>query len=283
MELRARHVRERRVLLLQPLDLGELIERRRIGAVEAERDRRVEDLLHGRGAEAELVGAPHLRRRARRGITSPVSWWRANRASVVVAPRPLLEHLRRRLDEVPLGRDAALRDPALVAAEHVVHEVAELVEHRDDVVVLHQRAAARPTGRGKLHTSTPSGSCTPRDAVLERELRRVLVLALARMHVEVDPAELRRRRARRRRREHVGVPDAGVVGRPATYARSKISDVISSRPASTRVVREVLAHLARVDLVALLLDEVLEPRPSASRRPRSPPDRRCCSWRSSSA
>src|SRR5678815_4359073 len=60
VEPRAGNMRERRVALLQALDLGELVERGRVGAVEAERDRGVEDLLHGGGAEPELVGAPHL-------------------------------------------------------------------------------------------------------------------------------------------------------------------------------------------------------------------------------
>ena len=57
-----------------------------------------------------------------------------------MVPGPLLEHLRGRLDEVPLGGDAGEPHPLAGAAEHVVHEVAELVEQRDDVVVLHQPA-----------------------------------------------------------------------------------------------------------------------------------------------
>ena len=47
-----------------------------------------------------------------------------------------------------------------LAAEHVVDEVAELVEERDHVVVLHQPL------RLKLHTSTPSGSCRAGDAAV---------------------------------------------------------------------------------------------------------------------
>ena len=50
-------------------------------------------------------------------------------------PRPLLQHLRRRLHEVPLGGDPADAGPALVAGEDVVDEVAELVEERPDVGV----------------------------------------------------------------------------------------------------------------------------------------------------
>ena len=97
-------------------------------------------------------------------------------------PRPLLEHLARRLDEVPLGRDAGEAGPLAVAAEHVVHQVPELVEQRHHVVVLHQpaREVADQRALGQL----PAG-----DAVGERELRGVLVLALARVQVEVDPAE----------------------------------------------------------------------------------------------
>ena len=76
-----------------------------------------------------------------------------------------------------------------MAAEHVVHEVAELVEHRDDVVVLHQRGLV-DRRIGEVADEHALGELLAAHAVLERELRRVLVLALARMHVEVDPAEL---------------------------------------------------------------------------------------------
>ena len=68
------------------------------------------------------------------------------------------------------------------ARQHVVDQVAELVEQRDDVAVLHQpaRHVADQRAHGKLPTL---------DATGEVELRGVLVLALARMQVEVDPAE----------------------------------------------------------------------------------------------
>ena len=58
----------------------------------------------------------------------------------VGVPRPLLEHLARRLDEVPLGGDAGEAEPLALPAEDVVDEVAELVEQGDDLVVLHQAA-----------------------------------------------------------------------------------------------------------------------------------------------
>ena len=118
-------------------------------------------------------------------------------------PGPLLEQLARRLDEVPLGGHAGEPAPVGAPREHVVHEVPELVEQRDDVVVLHQPLAevAHQHALGQLGAG---------DAVGDRELRRVRVLALARVEVEVDAAQgLAGERHVVRR--HVGVPDHRVV------------------------------------------------------------------------
>src|SRR6476659_5929473 len=62
------------------------------------------------------------------------------------------------------------------------HEVAELVEQRDHVVVLHQRLreVADQHPLGELATGDPGG---------EAELGRVAVLAGPRVQVEVDPSE----------------------------------------------------------------------------------------------
>ena len=106
--------------------------------VEVVGQRRVEHLRARVVALAEVVGAPHRldqlgRDRLARGVAGE------GREHVGV-PRPLLEHLARRLDEVPLGRDTGEPDPLLPAGEHVVDEVAELVEERHDLVVLHEAA-----------------------------------------------------------------------------------------------------------------------------------------------
>jgi len=66
----------------------------------------------------------------------------------------------------------------------VVDEVPELVEHGHDVVVLHQAACGREVAhQDALGQPLPS---RPERSV---NCGRVLVLALARVHVEVDPAQ----------------------------------------------------------------------------------------------
>ena len=169
--------------------------------------------------------AARMRATSSRGIGVP-SASRANVAQDVGVPRPLLEHLRRRLDEVPLRRHAGEPRPLLAAAEDVVHEVPELVEQRHDVVVLHQpaREVADQHALGQL----PAG-----DAGDEVELRRVLELALARVQVEIDAAEHApcRRTARRSRRRPRATRSASGTGR---YSRPNSRPVTSSRPCRTR-------------------------------------------------
>ena len=142
--------------------------------------RRVEHLLPGLGALAEVVGRAHpLDQVGRDRLAGRVG--REGLQDVGV-PGPLLEHLARRLDEVPLGGDAGEPGPADVPAEHVVDQVAELVEERHHVVVLHQAGA-------EVADQRALGQLAAGHAVGDRELRGVLVLALARVQVEVDPAE----------------------------------------------------------------------------------------------
>ena len=101
-------------------------------------ERRVEHLLPHVEPLAELVGGLHpLHQLGRDRLAGLVVL--GERLQRLGRPDPLLEHLRRRLDEVPLGRDARDAGPPRVAAEHVVQQVAELVEERLDVGVLHQR------------------------------------------------------------------------------------------------------------------------------------------------
>src|SRR5881392_4337164 len=56
----------------------------------------------------------------------------------------LFQHLRGRLDEIALHQEAALADERVLAADEVMHEMAELVQEHHHVAVLHQ---ARVTGR----------------------------------------------------------------------------------------------------------------------------------------
>src|SRR5258708_61930 len=63
------------------------------------------------------------------------------------ARAPLLQHLRGRLDEIPLGADAGNAGPARPPAEDVVQQMSELVEERHHFGMLEQarrREAANP-------------------------------------------------------------------------------------------------------------------------------------------
>ena len=96
-------------------------------------------------------------------------------------PAPLLEHLRGRLDEVPLGADARDPRPPGPASEQVVQEMPELVEEGHHLAVLEQRSWPR-----EIADQRRLGEPLPRLPRLQGELRRVLVLAVPRMEVEVE-------------------------------------------------------------------------------------------------
>jgi len=71
-----------------------------------------------------------------------------------------LQHLRRRLDKVGLGRKPGDAAPRLLSAQDVVHQVSELVEEGDDIGILQQaRIASFPPP--KLQISAPSGNWRP--------------------------------------------------------------------------------------------------------------------------
>ena len=189
--------------------------------VEVVGQRGVEHLGAGVVALAEVVGPAHrLDELGGDGLAVGVA---GEGGEDVGVPGPLLEHLARRLDEVPLGRDAREAHPLGAAGEHVVHEVPELVEERDDLVVL-QQAAVEVADEHAL------GELRAGDAAHEVELGRVLVLAVARVQVEVDAADaLARRRTRRRSR-----PPRATCGRPRAatgdHSSPKSRPVTSSRP-----------------------------------------------------
>src|SRR5438128_2315989 len=106
-------------------------------------------------------------------------------------PRPLLEHLRRRLDEVT--RDARAREGReLRLAEQVMDDVTELVEEGDRVLVAHERGR----GAARLRKVALDGAdrYQPRTVrhlhgVADAEHGGVLVLAVARVEIEVEAAE----------------------------------------------------------------------------------------------
>ena len=83
----------------------------------------------------------------------------------------------------------------------------------------------------------------------------MLVLAVARVHVEEDPAELGIA-AHHVEHLHVGVPRVRVGHRLVLDVVDRRRDV--EQAGEHLVVDEVLAHLGRVDLVLRLLDLLLE-------------------------
>ena len=245
MEVRVRDVAEEVVRRLQLAHVrGEVVGHVLVQPVG---QRRVEHL----GAR---VGAPCRTRRPRascatssRGIGSPSAFGR-ERPQHVGVPGPLLEHLRRRLDEVPLGGDAGEPGPRVPAGEHVVHQVAELVEQRDDVVVLHQLPwrscrPARPRRAGGPAMPGARSNCAAWPYFPVRGCRsrwiRPSRCAVA-QHVV---------------RRHVLVP---AWRRPATstYSMPKSRPVTSSSPAPHLGEVEVGADLLGVDVELLAAEHL---------------------------
>ena len=175
---------------------------RRLGRVVLHVDGAVEDLLRRRERVVHVARGDHLldelvgQRLARRDV-------RADALEDARIPCPVLEHLRRRFDEV-LAEAVGERLVRLVR-EHRGHVVAELVEERLDVAVREQRGLARRGLRpvaddrafGEAHGAV--GQHAARD---HREVREVVVLAGPRVQVEVEAPE---RFARRRVGDVVGL------------------------------------------------------------------------------
>src|SRR2546427_10869274 len=59
-----------------------------------------------------------------------------------VIMKELFQHLRGRLDEIALHEEAALADEGVLAADDVMHEMAELVQEYHHVAVLHEARVA---------------------------------------------------------------------------------------------------------------------------------------------
>jgi hypothetical protein len=88
------------------------------------------------------------------GIFAPVWWCAREDVEHLARPGPLLEHLRRRLDEVA-HRVGARVARELGAREQVVEHVAELVEEGHHLLVL--RSAPRRRAWGSCTPARPSG------------------------------------------------------------------------------------------------------------------------------
>src|SRR6202012_793056 len=146
---------------------------------------------------------------------------RRNRLTgLVVAPEALqqlriaeeiFQHLRRHLDKIAFRRNAADPRPLLLATENRMHQVTELVEIRDNIGVLHQAGidgiviAARKITYKRSFRNLPS-----RNARHQRSGAEPLVLALARVHVEIETAHvtvaIEDIPRRYRRVPHLGIP-----------------------------------------------------------------------------
>ena len=190
--MRPRHVGEHVVAALQPLDLGGQV----VGdvLVEPVGQRGVEHLRARGVALAELLGGTHpLDQGCGDRLAGRVG---GEGGEHVVVPGPLLEHLGGGLDEVPLGRHPGEPHQVLVTAQHVVDQVAELVEQGHHLVVLHQP----PREVADQH---PLGQLAPRHPGDQVELRGMGVLAGPGVQVEVDPAERASRFATGRTADHV--------------------------------------------------------------------------------
>src|SRR3974390_420097 len=98
------------------------------------------------------------------------------------------KHLRRNFDEVAFGGKAGKSRPVGVTAKDGVHQVTEFVEEGDDVAVLKQAWVSRVASWevtdqrrfrqvAATHAGDNGGSGEP------------LVLAFARMHVEIKTAD----------------------------------------------------------------------------------------------
>src|SRR5215472_8117816 len=110
------------------------------------------------------------------------------RGKHAVVTEELLEHLRGRFDEIPLDVEGGLAGVGVLPADDVMHEVAELMQEDDDVAVLHESRIPRRATR-EVAYQRPLGQLPPVYARGEGLRREPLVLALARMHVQVDAPE----------------------------------------------------------------------------------------------
>src|SRR6202030_1147825 len=82
----------------------------------------------------------------------------------------------------------ALADERVLAADDVMHEMTELVQEHDHVAVLHEARVAGRAAREVAHQHT-LGQLSAVDTEAKRLSGEPLVLALARMHVQVDAPE----------------------------------------------------------------------------------------------
>ena len=250
LEMRVRHRRVGRVLGLEVTKDPVGVHFRRRPVVVVERDRRIEVLVGDRRGAAEPIRAAHpLHHLGRDRLAGLVLGEGLQHAGI---PAPFLQHLRRSFDEIPLRRDSRDRLPGLVSSEHGMKQVAELVEERHDVTVLHQsRIAFLPAG--EVADERRFGNLDSRDAVPDAEIRGVVVFPRPRMKVQVEASD------------HAAVfpyfvaldariPNVRVrhpLVRHAEHLRGRAEDAVLHL-----VEGEVRAGLLRVEIVVALPDQL---------------------------
>ena len=113
----------------------------RVTIIEGQRQRRETQLPARAHAQAEITCRCHAGKQILRyHFTISVLGEVGNR---IVVPDPLLQHLRRCLDKIPFGVDAADIGPSMVACKHPVNQVTEFMQERDHLAVLHQVVPGR--------------------------------------------------------------------------------------------------------------------------------------------
>src|ERR1700733_8482466 len=100
----------------------------------------------------------------------------------------LLEHLRRSLDEIRFHGNAADSGPGLLTSQDHVHQMSELMEESLHVAVFHE-AGIPGGGPREIAYENAFRELLAADTVDQRHHFRVRVLAWARMHIHVEPAD----------------------------------------------------------------------------------------------
>ena len=153
--------------------------------MEFERDVRIAELRHVLEAEVKIARLVHLLDQLARNHVSVLVLRELGQRVIIVDP--VFEHLRGRLDEVPLDVGARFALPVLGAAKHVVEQMAELVEEGLDVAVLHQPSGV--IALGHVHHQRADGHCLARNPVTQRHRVCMGVFARARVRIDVYLAD----------------------------------------------------------------------------------------------
>ena len=100
----------------------------------------------------------------------------------IVVPNPFLKHLRRRLDKIALHRHPCHGRPLLGTREHVMQQMAELMQESLYLTVLHQTF-------GEILCKTRHRNLLVLNTFSQGPVGSVLVLKGTRMIVHVEPTQ----------------------------------------------------------------------------------------------